>query len=48
MANEVGRARDANPFSTELYIGASASETLEERRLERRAREGDSPVSTLD
>ena len=44
MANEVGRARDVNPFLTELCIEVIAIEKLGRRCLERHAREGDSPV----
>lgn len=44
MANEVGKARDVNPFLTELCIEVIAIENLEGRCLERHAREGDSPV----
>jgi uncharacterized membrane protein len=44
VANEVGKARDVNPFLTELCIEVMAIEKLGPRRLERRAREGDSPV----
>jgi hypothetical protein len=44
VANEVGKARDVNPFLTELCIEVMAIKKLGRSCLERHAREGDSPV----